>query len=108
MGSGKQVKTYWHNLFYPIGTYSTSFWKLGPALPKGMDTHSMVELGEHLYVIGGSSPDFISSDFPAWKEIHKLTCVSGACSWTTLTQQLKVGRGFAIGIPVMDSFCTPK
>ena len=67
----------------------------------------MVEIGEHLYVIGGASPDFVSSDFPVWKEIQKLTCVSGACSWTTLTQQLKVGRGYTVAIPVEDSFCTP-
>ena len=62
----------------------------------------MVELGENLYIVGGYSSD------PTYrKEIQKLTCVSGACSWTTLTQQLKVGRSNAVVIPVMDSFCNP-
>ena len=80
---------------------------LGPALPKGLASHSMVEIGENLYVIGGFSPDGTSSPYPMSKGIQKLTCVSGACSWTTLTQQLKVGRGYTVAIPVMDSFCTP-
>ena len=67
----------------------------------------MVEIGENLYVIGGFSPDGTSSPYPVSKGIQKLTCVSGACSWTTLTQQLKVGRGYTVAIPVMDSFSTP-
>ena len=67
----------------------------------------MVENGENLYVIGGFSPDGTSSPYPVSKEIQKLMCVSGVCSWTTLTQQLKVGRGYTVAIPVMDSFCTP-
>ena len=61
----------------------------------------MVEVGENLYVIGGD-------DGSDWlNEIQKLTCVSGVCSWTTLTQQLKVGRDNTVAIPVIDSFCTP-
>ena len=65
----------------------------------------MVEIGENLYIIGGFSPDGTSSPYPVSKEIQKLTCVSGACSWTTLTQQLKVGRDDTVAIPVIDSFC---
>ena len=60
----------------------------------------MVELGENLYIFGGTTGSFYE------KEIHKLTCVAGSCSWTTLTQKLKVGRRSAILIPVMDYFCT--
>jgi len=70
-------------------------------LPKGLAGHSMVEIGENLYVIGGFSPDGTSSPYPVSKGIQKLT------SWTTLTQQLKVGRGYTVAIPVIDSFCTP-
>ena len=82
--------------------------KLGPPLPKVLASHSMVELGENLYTIGGFSHDEIAkfTEFPESREIQKLTCVSGACSWTTLTQQLKVGRGYTVAIPVSDSFCT--
>ena len=61
----------------------------------------MVELGENLYIFGGTTGSFYE------KEIHKLTCVAGSCSWTTLTQKLKVGRRSAVVIPVMDYFCTP-
>ena len=73
--------------------------KLGPALPRALWAHSMIEVGENLYVIGGDSDD------DTVKEIHKLTCVSGSCSWTTLTQQLKEERMSVVSIPVMESFC---
>ena len=83
--------------------------KLGPTLPTGLDGSSMVELGEILYLIGGFGPNSGCFDVSGYqKEIQKLTCVSGSCSWTTLTQQLKVGRYGAVSIPIMDSFCTPK
>ena len=62
----------------------------------------MVEVGGNIYIIGGEH-----SDGSYHKKIRKLTCVSGTCSWTTLTQKLKVGRTGAVAIPVMDSFCTP-
>ncbi len=61
----------------------------------------MVGLGENLYVIGGTTGSFYE------KEIHKLTCVAGSCSWTTLKQKLKVGRRSAVVIPVNDALCTP-
>ena len=84
--------------------------KLGPPLPKGLASHSMVKLGENLYTVGGFFHDEIDefTKFSESREIQKLTCVSGTCSWTTLTQQLKVGRGYTVAIPVKDSFCTPK
>ena len=56
----------------------------------------MVELGENLYIIGGISNGWT----PYEKEIHKLSCISGSCSWITLTQQLKVGRYGLVAIPV--------
>ena len=77
--------------------------KLGPALPKVLYAHSMVEVGGNLYIIGGD--DGYSGFF--LKEIHKFTCVSGSCSWTKLNQQVKVDRSHTVVIPVMDSFCTP-
>ena len=74
---------------------------LGPALPKAISGTSMVELGDNLYIIGGYSDDGSSVQ----REIHQLSCVSGLCSWTTLTQQLKVARKFLVAIPVDDIFC---
>ena len=62
----------------------------------------MVELGENLYIIGGHSYSGASS---FEREIHELSCISGSCSWRTLTQRLKVERQSLIAIPVDNSFC---
>ena len=74
---------------------------LGPTLPKELGDHSMVELGENLYIIGGYSPSIGGPE----NEILQLSCVSGLCSWTTLTQQLKVAREMLVAIPVEDTLC---
>ena len=79
--------------------FFTAVLKLGPALPRALWSHSMVEVEENLYIIGGDSDD------DTLKEIHKLTCISGSCSWSTLTQQLKEERTNVVAIPVMESFC---
>ena len=79
---------------------------LGPALPKAIMKSSMIEHGDNLYIIGGTSKD--DENCTPWcdqKEIHQLSCISGLCSWTTLTQQLKDARYGAVAIPVDDSFC---
>ena len=57
----------------------------------------MVDFIGDLYAIGGFSEDAIE------KAIYKLTCVSGDCKWTTMSQQLKVARGSSVTIPVSDS-----
>ena len=75
--------------------------KIGPALSKGIYGQSIVEDGENLYMIGGYSNDGFQ------KEIQRLTCTSGTCNWTTLTQELKVARSHFVAIPVKDSVCTP-
>ena len=82
--------------------------KLGPPLPKGLASHSIVELGENLYTVGGFFHDEIDefTKFSESREMQKLTCVLGTCSWTTLTQQLKVGRGQLVAIPINDNFCS--
>jgi hypothetical protein len=77
----------------------SSFLTLGPALPKALSYSAMIEVGENLYIIGGKSNDGYQ------KEIHQLSCVSGSCSWTTLTQQLKVARYSLVAIPVELIFC---
>ena len=77
---------------------------LGPEiLQKDLRDHSMVQVGENIYIICGHS--LAESGFQT--KIQRLTCVSGVCSWTILSQQLKLGRSGAVAIPVMDSFCTP-
>ena len=80
--------------------------KLGPTLPTGLEGSSMVELGENLFLIGGFGPSSGCFDVSGYQtEIQKLTCVSGSCSWTTLTQQLKVARQQLVAIPVDNDFC---
>ena len=73
---------------------------LGPPLPKAIRRFSMLESNGDTYVIGGDSSSGYESS------IYKLSCSSGLCSWTTLNQQLKVGRYGLVAMPVQDNFCT--
>ena len=73
---------------------------LGPQLPKAMYGLSMLEMNGETYVIGGQSSSGYESS------IYQLSCSSGLCSWTTLNQQLKVGRRHLVAMPVQDNFCT--
>ena len=74
---------------------------LGPPLPKALYGISIVEIQGDAFLFGGrdSSNDYNSA-------IYQLTCSSGICSWSTLNQELKVGREFTVVIPVPDNFCT--
>merc|ERR1711971_775317 len=76
-------------------------WQTGPPLPKAIDAFSMLEKNGDTYVIGGSSDGGVSQS-----SIYQLSCSSGICSWTTLNQQLKVGRWSSVAIAVQDNFCT--
>ena len=69
-------------------------------MPRKMNDHSVVEIGGDLYTIGGGSGSGYHS------EIQRLSCSSRVCTWTTINQQLKVGRYFTVAIPVMDALCT--
>ena len=111
MVNGRQVKLRIRYLSIFVYLYSLgilkalinffSFLTLGPSLPKALIWSSMVELGDNLYIIGGRSNDGSSDQ----REIHQLSCFSGLCSWTTLTQQLKVAREYQVVIPIDDTFC---
>jgi hypothetical protein len=68
-------------------------------LPKAIYGFSMLEVDGDVYVIGGTAGPYLSA-------IYQLSCSSGLCSWTTLNQQLKVGRASPVVIPVQDNFCT--
>ena len=72
---------------------------LGPPLPKAIEGLSMLDMHGDTYVIGGYGGGYNSA-------IYQLSCSSGLCSWTTLNQQLKVGRRNLVAIPVQDNFCT--
>ena len=73
---------------------------LGPKLPKGLSSFSMLEIQGDVFIFGGYGGNGYQSS------IHQLSCSSGLCSWKTLSQQLKVARQQLIAIPVPDSFCT--
>ena len=72
---------------------------LGPPLPKGLFSLSVLEMHGDVYVIGGWANSGAKS------KIYRLSCLSGLCSWTTLKQKLKVGRSASVAIPVQDHFC---
>ena len=74
-------------------------------MPKSLGGHSAVQFGEDLYTIGGGGQD--GGGYKYETAIHRLSCSSRICTWTTMTQQLKVTRTSLIAIPVMDSLCVP-
>jgi hypothetical protein len=69
-------------------------------MPKRLERHSIINIGGDLYLLGGAD-----ENYEAQKLIYKLTCNFRECNWTTLNQQLKVGRISAVAIPLLDSFC---
>ena len=73
---------------------------LGPALPTATTTTSLLEIQGDVYAFGGWDGKTRQS------AIHKLSCSSSVCKWTTLNQKLKVGRSQLVAIPVPDSLCT--
>ena len=85
---------YFFTLFFFI------FLTLGPALPKTLYGHSMVEIQGDVFLFGGYSYSGYNL------AIYQLSCSSGICSWATLNQALTVGRYNTVAIPVPDSLCT--
>ena len=79
--------------------YFTFFLTLGPALPKALYGHSMLEIQGDVFLFGGYGSSYNSA-------IYQLSCSYGICSWATLNQALKVGRRYTAAIPVPDTFCT--
>ena len=70
-------------------------------MPKKLYRHSAVEIGGDLYTVGGSSTDGYQT------AIYKMSCWSRVCTWTTMTQKLKVGRQDFVAIAIPKSFCVP-
>ena len=68
-------------------------------MPKILYSHSMLEIQGDLFVFGGYSSVFQSA-------IHKMSCLSGVCSWTTISQELKTARRYLVAMSVPDYFCT--
>ena len=90
------------------GNYLFPNFPPGPALPKTLQGHSMIENGqEELYVLGGWSSDDDDSGYISkagyQRAIYRLKCKSGICSWTTMDKQLDLARKSFLAIPIPDS-----
>ena len=70
-------------------------------MPKALIGHSMLEIQGDLFVFGGSVENWNEQS-----EIHKMSCSSAVCSWTTINQELKVARELLVAMSVPDYFCT--
>ena len=67
-------------------------------MPKALFAHSLVPFGKDLAVLGGWD-----SNGKASKEIYKLKCSNRACTWTTMNQELSVGRYSFVAIAIPNS-----
>ena len=70
-------------------------------MPRGVVGHAGVELGGDLYIMGGA---WANDDIE--REIHRLSCSSGNCAWTTIKQKMQRDNRYRpIAIPVSDTRC---
>ena len=69
-------------------------------MPKKLKGLSAVVLNGDLYTIGGRDEN---GDYQT--AIHRLSCSSGNCAWTTMDQELKVGRAWHISMAVPNDLC---
>ena len=68
-------------------------------MPKKLWGLSAVVLNGDLYAIGGHD----GNDYQT--AIHRLSCSSGNCAWTTMDQELKVARGYLVAMAVPNDLC---
>ena len=64
---------------------------------------SAVQIGGDLYIIGGLSNS--KSDYQT--AIHRMSCSDRVCTWTTMSQELKVVRQDLVALEIPKSFCIP-
>ena len=67
-------------------------------MPKTLSGVSAVVIKGDLYAIGGYGGNSQTA-------IHRLSCSSGNCSWTTMDQELKVARDFLVAMAVPNDLC---
>ena len=68
-------------------------------MPKRLYGLSAVVLGGDLYAIGGGDEN---GDYQT--AIHRLSCSSGNCAWTTMDQEY-VGRDSQVAMAVPNNLC---
>ena len=69
-------------------------------MPKKLKGLSAVVLNGDLYTIGGRDENGALQT-----AIHRLSCSSGNCSWTTMDQEFKVARGYLAAMAVPNDLC---
>jgi hypothetical protein len=69
-------------------------------MPQKLRGLSAVVLDGDLYTIGG-----YYGNGAVQTDIHRLSCSSGNCSWTTMDQELKVGRYYSVAMAVPNDLC---
>ena len=69
-------------------------------MPKKLKGLSAVVLNGDLYTIGGRDEN---GDLQT--AIHRLSCSSGNCAWTTMDQELKTGKENLVAMAVPNDLC---
>ena len=69
-------------------------------MPKKLYGLSAVVTNGDLYAIGGKDEN---NDYQTG--IYRLSCSSGNCAWTTMDQELTVGRAWHISMAVPNDLC---
>ena len=72
-------------------------------MPKKLHGASAVQIEGDLYLIGGYSNDGSVHQ----TAIHRMSCLSRVCTWTTMIQKLKVARQNQVAIKIPSSSCIP-
>ena len=70
---------------------------IGPKMPKPLHSHSSVQFGDGLLVIGGIS------DWDSQSAIYYFGCKAAICSWTTMDQKLSEPRYNAVAMLIPNS-----
>ena len=78
----------------------------GNSLPKELQGHAIVSIGDDIVVIGGFN--YYDYDYDYYDDnnynLYKLSCQNGNCQWTTLPQRLKSARSFMVAMAIPDDF----
>ena len=65
-------------------------------MPNKRAWHEIVPFDKDVVIIGGYSGGGVQSS------LHRLTCHNQDCEWKTMSQQLKVARGYFVAILIPD------
>ena len=72
-------------------------------MPKALYGHSLVPFGMSVVIVGGKSNNGEYS-----KSLYKFSCSNRACTWTTMEQEMSIGRSSFVAIPIPESLAKCK